>query len=143
MFFAERALSLFADLFNHELLFRVWDFAFLEGSAVNANKYPYFLTAVLVTFLHAHANSMMKVCKTKSDIDLYLSLAAKFDLDCDSFIAASVALYYSYLQADTAKFPNAAQHAPPQELITQALQMQSISEQSLSNSNLYSASSSA
>lgn len=90
-------MSLFADLFNHELLFRVWDFAFLEGSAFDSNKLPYFLTAVAVMFLNAHGPSIMKVCKTKFDVDLYLSLAAKFDLDCDAFLASTVALYYSYL----------------------------------------------
>lgn len=48
-------------------------------------------------FLNAHGPSIMKVCKTKFDVDLYLSLAAKFDLDCDAFLASTVALYYSYL----------------------------------------------
>lgn len=35
LYFAERLLSLFADLFNHELLYRIWDFLFLEGSSSN------------------------------------------------------------------------------------------------------------
>lgn len=36
VFFLEHALSFFADLLSHEVLFRVWDIAFFEAAAESA-----------------------------------------------------------------------------------------------------------
>lgn len=70
------------------MLFRIWDIACIEGTSTHdGHKIAYFLAATCVTFLVSHASSLMSVCKTRKEVELYLAVAAKFDLSCDTFIA--------------------------------------------------------
>lgn len=72
MYFAERILCFFADLFNHELLFRIWDYLFVEGSSQNPLKSTYFGMAVLIHFFNKNSINLMKVCKSRPETYLYL-----------------------------------------------------------------------
>lgn len=106
VFFGERMLCLFGDFFNNELLFRVWDYLFIEGSSKNLLKITYFGMAVMVNFFCKNSVNIMLVCVTLHDIHLYLSLAAKFDVDCDTFLEESIHLYTTFIKNDPVKFPS-------------------------------------
>lgn len=93
VYFMEHALSFFADLFNHEVLFRVWDVAFVESSSVYRKKIAYYFIAVMTTFLSMNAGVILRTGASTEKVRLVLSLAGKFDMDCDAFIKASMELY--------------------------------------------------
>ncbi|KAL4437898.1 hypothetical protein ABPG74_001069 [Tetrahymena malaccensis] len=105
LYFAEKMLSYFSDLFNHELLFRIWDYLFVEGSSKNTLKATYFAIAVMIHFLEKNSKSIVAKCKSKKDTLLYLQLAARFDFDCDNFISEAVKLYRNIIDKDPVRFP--------------------------------------
>ncbi|KAL4487494.1 hypothetical protein ABPG72_007014 [Tetrahymena utriculariae] len=105
LYFAEKMLSYFSDLFNHELLFRIWDYLFVEGSSKNTLKATYFGIAVMINFLDKNSKSIIAKFKSKKDTLLYLQLAARFQFDCDNFISESVKLYKNIIDKDPVRFP--------------------------------------
>ncbi|EAS01795.2 hypothetical protein TTHERM_00564410 (macronuclear) [Tetrahymena thermophila SB210] len=105
LFFAEKMLSYFSDLFNHELLFRIWDYLFVEGSSKNTLKATYFGIAVMIHFLDKNSKSIVSKCKSKKDTLLYIQLAARFEFDCDNFISEAVKLYKNIIDKDPVRFP--------------------------------------
>lgn len=84
-YFADHMTSLFFNLFNPGLAFRIWDIIFFEGSSGNQNQGNRFIVSVIFQLLR-DCKPMILKAKKSSDIKFIIETYSKFQTKYGQFI---------------------------------------------------------
>lgn len=76
-YFADHMTSLFSDLFNPGLVFRIWDLLFFEGSGQSQHQCNKLIIGIIFQVLRDCKPLILKA-KKSADINLILNLYCKF-----------------------------------------------------------------
>jgi len=99
-YFADHILTLFYNLFNPGLAFRIWDIIFFEGTSFNKVKTNRLIVSILYAFIKQCKEQLLEA-KKSSDFKMVFELNGKFLTKYGDFIKEIYNVYDTFFATDS------------------------------------------